>query len=118
MNEPKWTTGPWGISSESPKIIKLFDFMGETTVIIGSVSSHPHSPFFPTEAEAISNALHFAAALDMALALEMIAAEADAGTAMIPSGLRLAIDAVLIKAGRKEAPEPVRHVTIAGMRDE
>ncbi|MBU9563054.1 hypothetical protein KTE54_20450 [Burkholderia multivorans] len=54
------------------------------------------------------------AAPDMALALEMLAAEADAGTVMIPSGLRLTIDAALIKAGRKEAPEKVRHVTIAG----
>lgn len=55
---------------------------------------------------------------DMALALEMLAAEADAGTVMIPSGLRLTIDAALIKAGRKAAPTPVRHVTIAGVRDE
>lgn len=52
---------------------------------------------------------------DMALALELLAAEADAGTVMIPSGLRLTIDAALIKAGRKAAPEPVRHVTIAGV---
>lgn len=53
-------------------------------------------------------------ALDMADILEMLVAEADAGTVMIPSGLRLTIDAALIKAGRKAAPEPVRHVTIAG----
>lgn len=45
----------------------------------------------------------------------LLAAEADAGTVMIPSGLRLTIDAALIKAGRKAAPEPVRHVTIAGV---
>ncbi|HDR8974014.1 hypothetical protein [Burkholderia vietnamiensis] len=55
---------------------------------------------------------------DMAMVLEMLAAEADAGTVMIPSALRLTIDAALIKAGRKAAPEPVRHVTIAGVRDE
>ena len=58
------------------------------------------------------------AAPDMALVLEMLGAEADAGTVMIPSGLRLTIDAALIKAGRKAAPEPVRVVTIAGVRDE
>ncbi|WP_233343505.1 hypothetical protein [Burkholderia cepacia] len=49
------------------------------------------------------------------MVLEMLSAEADAGTVMIPSGLRLTIDAALIKAGRKAAPEPVRHVTIAGV---
>lgn len=55
---------------------------------------------------------------DMATVLEMLAAEADAGTVMIPSALRLTIDAALIKAGRKAAPTAVRHVTIAGVRDE
>ncbi|WP_249183481.1 hypothetical protein [Burkholderia cenocepacia] len=64
------------------------------------------------------NALLFAASFDMAMALELIAADADAGKVMIPSLLRTAIDAALIKAGRKEAPVPVRHVTIAGVRDE
>ncbi|NGM79735.1 hypothetical protein [Burkholderia multivorans] len=56
----------------------------------------------------------FAAAPDMADILEIIAADADAGTIMLTSGVRLAIDAALIKAGRKEAPEPVRHFTING----
>ncbi|AOJ33032.1 hypothetical protein WJ16_07670 [Burkholderia metallica] len=51
---------------------------------------------------------------DMAEILEIIAADADAGTILLTSGVRLAIDAALIKAGRKAAPEPVRHVTIAG----
>lgn len=51
---------------------------------------------------------------DMALALEMLAAEADAGWVMIPSALRLTIDAALIKAGRKAAPTAVRHVKING----
>nr|WP_196487150.1 hypothetical protein [Burkholderia vietnamiensis] len=51
----------------------------------------------------------------MATILEMLAAEADAGTVMIPSALRLTIDAALIKAGRKAAPTAVRHVTIAGV---
>ncbi|MBR8025198.1 hypothetical protein KDX27_42125 [Burkholderia cenocepacia] len=61
------------------------------------------------------NARVMAASTDMAEILEMLAAEADAGTVMIPSALRLTIDAALIKAGRKAAPEPVRHVTIAGV---
>ncbi|HDR9288096.1 TPA: hypothetical protein QDB46_003227 [Burkholderia multivorans] len=52
------------------------------------------------------------------MVLELIAADADAGKVMIPSLLRTAIDAALIKAGRKAAPEPVRHFTIAGVRDE
>ncbi|KVP59313.1 hypothetical protein WJ91_12625 [Burkholderia ubonensis] len=64
------------------------------------------------------NALLFAASYDMALALEMIAAEDDAarhnGTPLLTSGVRMTLDAALIKAGRKEAPEPVQHVTIAG----
>lgn len=66
------------------------------------------------EALAIRRAMEFAAASDAILALELLAAEADAGTVMIPSGLRLTIDAALIKAGRKAAPTAVRHVTIAG----
>lgn len=55
---------------------------------------------------------------DMVIAVEMLCAEADDGNAMIPSGIRAMFDAALIKAGRKAAPEPVRHVTIAGVRDE
>ncbi|MCS6455974.1 hypothetical protein NX868_10410 [Burkholderia thailandensis] len=66
------------------------------------------------EALAIRRAKEFAAASDAILALELLAAEADAGTVMIPSALRLTIDAALIKAGRKAAPTAVRHVTIAG----
>ncbi|WP_131754076.1 hypothetical protein [Burkholderia vietnamiensis] len=56
----------------------------------------------------------FAASPNMAEILEILAADADAGKVMIPSLLRTAIDAALIKAGRKEAPEPVRHITTAG----
>ncbi|UIY58142.1 hypothetical protein [Burkholderia cepacia] len=55
------------------------------------------------------------AAPDMAEVLEMLAADADAGEILMTSGVRLAIDAALIKAGRKAAPEPVRVVTIAGV---
>lgn len=66
------------------------------------------------EITAKNRAKEFAAASDAILVLELLAAEADAGVVMIPSALRLTIDAALIKAGRKAAPEPVRHVTIAG----
>ena len=52
---------------------------------------------------------------DMAMVLEMIAEDADAGAIRLTSGIRMWIDAALIKAGRKAAPEPVRHVTIAGV---
>ncbi|PRG29456.1 hypothetical protein [Burkholderia multivorans] len=56
----------------------------------------------------------FSASPNMAEILEIIAADADAGTIMLTSGVRLAIDAALIKAGRKKATEPVRHFTING----
>ncbi|VWD01809.1 acetyl-CoA carboxylase [Burkholderia aenigmatica] len=119
MNEIKHTPGPWGISAESPTIIKQFDLMGETPVIIGSATGYTGSPFFPSEAEAVGNALHFAASFDMAEALELIAAEDDAarhnGKPLLTSGVRLALDAALIKAGRKAAPEKMRHITIAGV---
>jgi len=104
MNKIKSTPGPWGISAESPTIIKQFDFMGESPVIIGSAASHPGSAYFPTNQEAIENALLFAASLDMAMTLELIAADADAGNSLLTSDVRMALDAALIKAGRKEAP--------------
>ncbi|WP_333998255.1 hypothetical protein [Burkholderia orbicola] len=44
------------------------------------------------------------AAPDMAMALELIATDADAGNSRLTSGVRMALDAALIKAGRKEAP--------------
>ncbi|MDN7795873.1 hypothetical protein QZM33_13105 [Burkholderia vietnamiensis] len=52
----------------------------------------------------LANARVITAAPDMAMILELLAAEADAGWVMIPSALRLTIDAALIKAGRKAAP--------------
>ncbi|HDR9834681.1 TPA: hypothetical protein QDC51_001445 [Burkholderia multivorans] len=56
---------------------------------------------------------------DALMVLEMIAAEDDAarhnGTPLLTSGVRMTLDAALIKAGRKEAPVPVRHFTIAGV---
>ncbi|MDN7549108.1 hypothetical protein [Burkholderia cenocepacia] len=67
----------------------------------GKFLTHWMDPFSAVEADAL-------------MVLEMLAADADAGKVMIPSGLRLSIDAALIKAGRKAAPEPVRHITVAG----
>ncbi|SEU36344.1 hypothetical protein SAMN03159335_05428 [Burkholderia cepacia] len=56
---------------------------------------------------------------DALMALELIAAEDDAarhnGKLLLTSGVRLALDAALIKAGRKAAPEKMRHITIAGV---
>ncbi|VWB88902.1 hypothetical protein BLA13014_04117 [Burkholderia aenigmatica] len=55
-----------------------------------------------------------AAADDALLALEMVAAEDDAGNGRLTSGVRAVINEVLIKAGRKAAPEPVRHFRACG----
>ncbi|MDR8920511.1 hypothetical protein [Burkholderia multivorans] len=56
-----------------------------------------------------------AAESDALTVLEIIAADADAGEILMTSGVRMALDAALIKAGRKAAPTAVRHVTIAGV---
>lgn len=56
------------------------------------------------EALTICRAKEFAAAADALMALELIAADADAGNSRLTSGVRMALDAALIKAGRKEAP--------------
>ncbi|MDN7609875.1 hypothetical protein [Burkholderia multivorans] len=59
---------------------------------------------------------------DAYMVLELIAAEDDAarhnGTPLLTSGVRMTLDAALIKAGRKEPPEKVRHFTIAGVRND
>lgn len=106
MSEIKSTPGPWPIEHHKNSITSIGPIVAE---------EYAGSAWLDVSEE---DALVASAAPDMALILELLAAEADAGTAMIPSGLRLTIDAVLIKAGRKEAPEKVRHVTIAGVRDE
>ncbi|WP_205168948.1 hypothetical protein [Burkholderia sp. LMG 13014] len=62
-----------------------------------------------------ANAKLISAAPDLAMALELIAADADAGNSRLTSGVRMALDAALIQAGRKKAPEPVRHITITGV---
>ena len=43
---------------------------------------------------------------DALMALELIAADADAGNSRLTSGVRATLDAALIKAARKEAPLP------------
>lgn len=71
----------------------------------GKFLTHWMDPFSTVEADALA-------------ALELIAAEDDAarhnGKPLLTSGVRMSLDAALIKAGRKAAPEPARHFTIAG----
>lgn len=73
----------------------------------------PGVPGYAEESDAADDVAH-----DALMALEMIAAEDDAarhnGTPLLTSGVRMTLDAALIKAGRKEAPVPVRHITTAG----
>lgn len=96
MNEIKHTPGPWTVSIHEHT----------AGAARGTKSAWVRSPdgCIGHIETSVQNAHLIAAAPDMALVLEMLAAEADAGTAMIPSALRLTIDAALIKAGRKAAP--------------
>ncbi|MCO8325941.1 hypothetical protein ABEG10_23245 [Burkholderia cenocepacia] len=104
MSEIKSTPGPYHISGTGRH---LHIGSQHSPMVLASLNEvHVDTP---------GNALLFSAAPDMAEVLEMIAADADAGEILMTSGIRLAIDAALIKAGRKAAPEPVRVVTIAGM---
>ncbi|PJO71243.1 hypothetical protein CWD92_16290 [Burkholderia thailandensis] len=115
MSEIKHTPGPWYWDDRYPTSStgeKTWSLIGADGYGILSCDGIENSPQGLND---FGNAMQIAAAPDMALVLEMLAAEADAGTVMIPSGLRLTIDAALIKAGRKAAPEPVRVVTIAGV---
>lgn len=65
----------WGISGESPKIIKLYAFGKETNVIIGSASGYPNSGFFPSDEEAMVNARIMAASLDLLALAKQYASE-------------------------------------------
>ncbi|WP_241300810.1 hypothetical protein [Burkholderia cenocepacia] len=108
MSEIKHTPGPWevddsGYRAPANGLCVMAGNLCIAVVLCDNDKPQEH------------NARVIAASTDMAMVLEMLAAEADAGTVMIPSGLRLTIDAALIKAGRKAAPEPVRVVTIAGV---
>ncbi|WP_233622365.1 hypothetical protein [Burkholderia multivorans] len=109
MNEIKSTPGTWKIER---------DHRGMSIVAIGPIVAEEYVGRAWLEVSE-EDALVASAAPDMALALEMIAAEDDAarhnGTPLLTSGVRMTLDAALIKAGRKEAPVPVRHVTIAGV---
>jgi hypothetical protein len=72
MNAIEVTQESWGISSQSPTIIKKYDSLGETNVIVGSASSYPSSAFFPTDEEAVAHAHLMSAAPDLYAALKEI----------------------------------------------
>jgi hypothetical protein len=63
-----------------------------------------HHPSDPPTIMTLTDAQHEPEELDAYMALELIAADADAGNSRLTSGVRAALDAALIKAGRKEAP--------------
>lgn len=69
------TPGPWGISSQSPRIIKQYDGLGDTNVIIGSASGYPKSGFYPDDETALANARLIVAAPDLLEVLQVIAAD-------------------------------------------
>ncbi|WP_217589856.1 hypothetical protein [Burkholderia sp. GbtcB21] len=99
MNESKSTPGPWSydrgiLPPDGPGRYSTVSADGD--VVIAEVND--------LISEGIPNARLITAAPDMAEVLEMIAADADAGEILMTSGIRLAIDAALIKAGRKAAP--------------
>lgn len=123
MNEIKSTPGPWILATVPTSVgschkIGPFPGAGHRPHTYACVYADGIRPgiddALPAAIELAANARLMSASPDMALVLELLSAEADAGKVLIPSGLRLSIDAALIKAGRKEAPEPVRHFTING----
>jgi hypothetical protein len=71
--ELEHTPGPWGLSSETPTIIKAFDAFGETNIIIGSASGYTGSPYFPSGETAAANARLMAAAPQLLEALRRTA---------------------------------------------
>lgn len=104
MNEIKHTPGPVGFVNEAA----LKQMLSGESVQCKLSRMKSGGMVYP-----LFDASVFA---DMAMVLEKLAADADAddGKAKIPSGTRAMLDAALIKAGRKAAPEPVRHFTING----
>ena len=92
-HQPIFKDGLWGILPE--------DDVERLTIATIDCGDDLHAP---TRAQAEFDALLIAAAPDMAEILEIIAADADAGEILMTSGVRMALDAALIKAGRKEAP--------------
>ncbi|WP_309601197.1 hypothetical protein [Burkholderia multivorans] len=127
MNEIKSTPGPWILATVPTSVgschkIGPFPSAGHRPHTYACVYADGIRPgiddALPAAIELAANARLMAASPDMALALEMIAAEDDAarhnGTPLLTSGVRMTLDAALIKAGRKAAPTPVRHITING----
>lgn len=113
MNEIKSTPEPWILATVPTSVgschkIGPFPSAGRQPYTYACVYADGIRPgiddALPAAIELAANARLMAASPDMATVLEMLAAEADAGTVMIPSALRLTIDAALIKAGRKAAP--------------
>jgi hypothetical protein len=108
MSEIKHSEGPWGMSSESPRIIKQYDSLGETNVIIGSASAYPKSGFFPSDEVALANARLICAAPDLLEALlallkdeEWHAAMADEVTLGARDNIRIARAAIEKATGEK-----------------
>ncbi|CAG9225731.1 hypothetical protein [Burkholderia vietnamiensis] len=126
MNEIKHTPGPWRIVErevlEDGSVYPRHIIGGKRELQVCLLEGSETASLAIKEPDGIwgrnGNGNLICAAPDMATVLEMLAAEADAGNAKIPSGIRAMLDAALIKAGRKAAPTAVRHVTIAGVRDE
>ncbi|HIE4193251.1 MULTISPECIES: hypothetical protein [Burkholderia] len=106
MNEIKHTPGPW--ETNGLRIWAKVMFSDSQALELATMSH-----FVPCTERAATAQL-MTAAPDMAEILEIIAADADAGEILLTSGIRIALDAALIKAGRKAAPEPVRHFRACG----
>ncbi|WP_155638648.1 hypothetical protein [Burkholderia cepacia] len=126
MNEIKHTPGPWKVVErevlEDGSVYPRHIVGGERELEVCLLEGPAVAALALKEPNGIygrnGNGDLISAAPDMRMVLEMIAEDADAGTIKLTSGIRFWIDAALIKAGRKAAPEPVRVVTIAGVRDE
>jgi len=124
MNEIKHTPGPWEIdtidncgeygdggpdTSTGFKSYAVYDANGRVLFdTLNSDAAEIHEQGYDLDHcawdEVGKRNLTLAhASPDMAMALELIAADADAGNSRLTSGVRMALDAALIKAGRKEA---------------
>ncbi|MBR8362147.1 hypothetical protein KDW55_02290 [Burkholderia sp. AU19243] len=112
MNEIKHTGGVWILDHCDSGRLYVAQQYGDTP---GGRICEVFENCLVRGREREANARLIAAAPGMAEILEIIAADADAGEILLTSGIRMALDAALIKAGRKAAPTPVRHVTIAGV---
>ncbi|WP_242460813.1 hypothetical protein [Burkholderia cenocepacia] len=114
MNEIKHTPGPW---TNHGRITG--PGLPHSAVVAETLIARVFSKYFGGVEQEVANANLIAAAPDMATALEMVAqADDDArravGQPLLTSGVRMVLDAALIKAARKAAPEPVRHIRSCG----